>query len=296
MLSIGKLAAGPGAGRYYVDQVAQGREDYYAGEGEAAGVWLGGGAASLGLSGEVSEQGLMQLLEGRDPASGMVLRDLRAPDSIAGFDLTFRAPKSVSILFGIVELGVAAQIASAHEAAVAAAMGYLERDACITRRGRGGAIRMPGRGFVAAAFRHRSSRAGDPLLHTHVVVANATQGEDGRWTTLDGRELYRHAKTAGYLYQTALRAELSRDLGLRWQAVEHGTADVEGIPRRVVEHFSRRRAEILELMAWRGETSARAAQMATLETRRRKEYGVPVDRLGKSGARGRPSTVSVAPR
>jgi conjugative relaxase-like TrwC/TraI family protein len=279
MLSIGKLAAGPGAGRYYVDQVAQGREDYYAGEGEAAGVWLGGGAASLGLSREVSEHGLMRLLEGRDPASGTVLRDLRAPDAIAGFDLTFRAPKSVSILFGIGEPGVAAQITRAHEAAVAEAMAYLERDACVTRRGRGGAIRMPGRGFVAAAFRHRSSRAGDPLLHTHVVVANATQGKDGRWTALDGRELYRHAKTAGFLYQAALRAELSRDLGLRWQAVENGTADVEGVPRGVIEHFSRRRGEILELMAARGETSARAAQVATLETRRRKEYGVPVDRL-----------------
>jgi hypothetical protein len=132
---------------------------------------------------------------------------------------------------------------------------------------------------VAAAFRHRSSRAGDPLLHTHVVVANATQGEDGRWTALDGRELYRHAKAAGYLYQAALRAELARELGVRWRAVEHGTADVEGVPRGVIEHFSQRRAEILELMASRGESSARAAQVATLETRRRKEYGVPVNRL-----------------
>ena len=112
-----------------------------------------------------------------------------------------------------------------------------------------------------------------------MVVANATQAGDGRWTALDGRELYRHAKTAGFLYQAALRAELSRELGVRWQPVEHGTADVEGVPRRVVEHFSQRRAEILELMAARGETSARAAQVATLETRRRKEYDVPVHRL-----------------
>ena len=149
-----------------------------------------------------------------------------------------------------------------------------------------------GAGFVAAAFRHRSSRAGDPLLHTHVVVANATQAADGRWTALDGRELYRHAKTAGFLYQAALRAELSRELGLRWQAVVHGTADVEGVPRRVVEHFSQRRAEILELMARAGRASARAAQVATLETRRRKEYGVPVDRLRErvagAGCRARP--------
>ena len=141
-------------------------------------------------------------------------------------------------------------------------------------------IRLPGRGFVAAAFRHRSSRAGDPLLHTHVVVANATQAQDGRWTALDGRQLYRHAKTAGYLYQAALRAELSAaSSGCAGRPSSTAAPIVEGVPRRVIEHFSQRRAEILELMAARGETSARAAQVATLETRRRKDYGVPVDRL-----------------
>ena len=279
MMSIGKLVAGPGAGRYYIDQVAQGREDYYAGEGEAAGVWMGTGAALLGLTGEVGEEELAQLLEGRDPSSGLLLRPLRSSSPVAGFDLTLRAPKSVSILFGVAEPEVAQRIVHAHEQAAAQAIGYLEREACWTRRGAGGVVRLPGRGFVAAAFRHRSSRAGDPLLHTHVVVANATQAEDGRWTALDGRELYRHAKTAGYLYQAALRAELSRELELRWQAADHGTADLEGVSRRVIEHFSQRRAEILELMAARGETSARAAQVATLETRRRKDYGVPVDRL-----------------
>ena len=279
MLTVGKLVAGPTVGRYYVDQVAQGLEDYYAGEGEAAGAWLGTGAAWLGLSGEVSEEGLAWLLEGRDPASGLLLRSARSPGSVAGFDLTFRAPKSVSILFGVAEPDVARRITSAHEEAVAEAMGYLEREACWTRRGRAGAIKLPGRGFVGAAFRHRTSRAGDPLLHTHVVVANATQAEDGRWTALDGRELYRHAKTAGYLYQAVLRAQLCWELGLRWQVIERGTADVEGVSCGVVEHFSQRRAEILELMASRGETSARAAQVATLETRRRKEYGVPVHRL-----------------
>jgi Ti-type conjugative transfer relaxase TraA len=279
MLSIGKLAAGPGACRYYVDQVALGREDYYAGEGEAPGAWAASGSASLGLSGEVSEEGVVRLLSGRDPRSGELLGRPLGSGAVAGFDLTFRAPKSVGVLFAVCEPEVVREVVGAHEAAVADALGYLERAACRARRGHGGIRVVEGRGFVAAAFRHRSSRAGDPLLHTHVVVANVTQGADGRWTALDGRALYRHAKTAGYLYQAALRAELSERLGLRWQSVERGTADVLGVPRRVVEHFSLRRAEILELMAARGERSARAAQVATLETRRRKEYGVPVDRL-----------------
>jgi hypothetical protein len=74
LLSIGKLAAGPDAGRYYVDQVARGAEDYYAAGGEAPGYWLGAGAAELGLCGEVPEAGIVRLLEAADPASGEPLR------------------------------------------------------------------------------------------------------------------------------------------------------------------------------------------------------------------------------
>src|SRR3954470_13797803 len=279
VLSIGKLAAGPTAGRYYVEQVAQGREDYYAGDGEAPGSWVGGGAASLALRGEVTEGGIGLLLDGRDPGSGGQLRRPLASGAVAGFDLTFRAPKSVSILFGIGDRELAGTLRREHDAAAGEALSYLEREACRARRGRGGATVVDGRGFVGAAFGHRSSRAGDPLLHTHVVVANGTQGPDGRWTALDGRALYRQQKTAGYLYQAALRRRLTAEVGVRWHDVENGVADIDGVPRRVIEHFSRRRSEILEHMAQRGEHSARAAQVATLETRKAKDYDVPVHRL-----------------
>lgn len=271
MLSVGKIAARPTAGLYYVEQVSHGVEDYYAGEGEAPGAWAGAGAAALRLDGEVGEAGILRLLSGQNPASGHALRQPLGLGSVAGFDLTFRAPKSVSVVFAIAHESVVEEMRAAHQAAVGEALGYLEREACKARRGHGGSTVVAGRGFVAAAFEHRSSRAGDPLLHTHVVVANATQGPDGRWTALDGRSLYRHAKTAGYLYQTALRAELTDRLRVRWHPVERGTADLVGVPRRVIEHFSRRRAQILEHMADRGERSARAAQIATLETRRRKD-------------------------
>ena len=172
------------------------------------GTWAGRGANLLGLAGEVDEAGIVRLLEGRDPASAEQLRRPLTRGAVAGFDLTFRAPKSVSVLFGIADAEVSHE-SRAHEHAVAGGLSYLEREACRARRGHGGAIQVRGGGFVAAAFRHRSSRAGDPLLHTHVVVANGTRGPDGRWTALDGRPLYRHAKTAGYLYQAVLRAELT---------------------------------------------------------------------------------------
>jgi conjugative relaxase-like TrwC/TraI family protein len=279
MVSVGKLAAGPTAGRYYVEQVAQGREDYYAGDGEAAGEWVGSAPIQLGLAGTVQDDELVTMLASRDPATDRQLRRPLGHGAVAGFDVTFRAPKSVSVVFEIADPEAGAQVCAGHEAAVREALDYLERHGCWTRRGHAGAIEVRGGGFLAAAFRHRSSRAGDPLLHTHVVIANATQGPDGRWTALDGRRLYEHQKTVGYLYQAALRRELTERLGLEWGEVRNGVADVAGIDRVVIEHFSRRRAEILDELARRGEQSARSAEVATLATRRRKSYDVPVHRL-----------------
>ena len=271
MLSIGKITAGPAAAAYYLDQVAQGREDYYAGEGEEGGRWVGAGARLLEWSGEVDGEDFTSML------AGAGLRKPRA-NGVAGFDLTFRAPKSVSVLWGIAPEDVVRELRAGHDAAVAEALGYLEREACRGRRGKDGVVQVRGEGFVGAAFVHRASRAGDPLLHTHVVVGNLTRGPDGRWTALDGRHLYRQAKTVGYLYQAVLRRELTERLGLEWNPVEQGVADVRGMPRAVVEHFSQRRAEILEHMVAHGGRSPASAQIAALETRRAK-HDVPIDRL-----------------
>ncbi len=287
MLSLGKIAAGPQAARYYTDQVAAGREEYYAGEGEAPGRWTGNAAAAAGLSGQVQPGQLESLLAG-----GGLRRPVRN-GAVAGFDLTFRAPKSVSVLWGVAGPELSRQLGQAHDAAVEAALGYVEREACRARRGAGGVVQVRGSGFVAAAFRHRASRAGDPLLHTHVVAGNLTLGPDGRWTALDARHLYRHAKTAGYLYQAELRRELTERLGLTWTPIERGTADVHGVPREVIDHFSRRRAEILEHMAAHGGRSAASAQVAALDTRRAKRE-VTVDRLreqsrARAGEHGLPA-------
>ena len=278
VLSIWKLAAGDGPERYYLEQVAQGREDYYSGEGEDPGQWAGTGTAGLGLAGTVADEAFTRLLQARDPAEGGELRRPLRDGAVAGYDLTFRAPKSVSIVWGTCDDTVRREIREAHDHAVGRTLGYLEREACRARRGAGGAEQVVGDGFVAAAFRHRSSRAGDPLLHTHVVVGNLTRGPDGRWTALDGRHLYRHAKTAGFLYQAELRAELTRRLDVAFGPVEQGCADLIGVPRSVVEHFSERRAEIVEHMREHGGRSTRSAQVAALETRRAKQV-VRVDRL-----------------
>lgn len=279
MLSVGKLAGGPGAGRYYEDAVALGREDYYAGEGERPGRWVGGGADKLGLSGEVDDGQTGHLLFGEDPSTGEALGRPISEGSVAGFDLTFNAPKSVGLAFAIGDPWTARVLRDCHERAVDDALAYLEREACRARRGKGGLQVIKGKGFAAAAFDHRTSRAGDPLLHTHVVVANRTLGHDGRWTALDARPLYRHAKTAGYLYQARLRHEVTERLGARWGPVRTGAADLHGFSRELIEHFSRRQAEILEQLELHGSNSLAARKTAALETRKRKDLSTPFARL-----------------
>lgn len=225
MLSIGKL--GKGQERYYLDKVAEGAEDYYSGEGEVPGRWMGDAACDLGLSGEVGADQLTAMLTGRDPATGepLGLREVAGRGPVPGFDLTFSAPKSVSLLWGLGGMHAGLEITEAHHASVQAALDYMQREACWTRRGAGGAEFLHGSGFLAAAFDHRSSRAGDPQLHTHVLIANATQGPDGRWTRLYHPAIYDHAKTAGFIYEAHLRDELTRRLGVQWQPVKNGIAE-----------------------------------------------------------------------
>ena len=124
---------------------------------------------------------------------------------------------------------------------------------------------------MAAAFRHRTSRAGDPQLHTHVLVANLGRGPDGRWSALDGRRLYAHARAASFVYQAVLRAELTRTLGLEWLPVRNGIAELVGVPKPVLRAFSRRRAEIQAALAERGTSGPRAAEAAALATRQTKQ-------------------------
>jgi Ti-type conjugative transfer relaxase TraA len=271
VLSIGKL--GFGQESYYLDTVASGAEDYYVGRGETPGRWLGTMARELGLDGRVDADALREVLAGRDPSTGEPLAQARQR-RVPGFDLTFRAPKSVSVLWGLGDLKISREVRAAHEVSVDAALGYLEREACWSRRGTNGIVALRGEGFVGAGFRHRTSRAGDPHLHTHVLVANGTRSGDGRWGALDGRHIYLQAKTAGYLYEAHLRAELTERLGVAWGPVVHGIGDVDGIPEPVLKLFSTRRREIEGEMATRGVTSARAAQYAVLDTRQAKAYKV----------------------
>ncbi|HET6507386.1 MAG TPA: MobF family relaxase [Baekduia sp.] len=268
MLSIGKVGGGQGDPRYYIDTVAKGKDDYYTHRGEAQGQWHGHGAEDRGLDGAVEDEQFLNVLT--EPTAN--------PKKVLAYDLTFSAPKSVSIIYGIGDPGVSAAAREAHDEAIRDALDYVERHATWTRRGRGGKHRLRGDGLTIATFRHRTSRAGDPQLHTHSVVANTTTAA-GSATALDGRALYAHARTAGFLYQAALRHHLTQNLGVEWEPVHNGVAEISGIDDEVLKHFSRRSQEIRERLARLGARSARAAEVAALETRKAKDYNVPTGRL-----------------
>jgi len=280
---------------YWINAVAKGEEDYYARPGEEPGRWAGSLAQALALDGEVDAEDYAAIFAGHHPRTGEPLVQRPEPrrwvdaggrerkaEPVLGFDVRFSAPKSVSLVWALGAPEARAAVRRAHDTAVAEGLAYLERTACFVQRGRGGARVEPGTGFVGMGFLHRSSRAGDPALHTHMLVSNMTRAaSDGRWLSLaapKGRmPLWLQAKAAGHVYQAVLRAEITRELGLEWGEVENGHADLLCVTRDQVEHFSQRRAEIVERMAELGVHSAAAAEVAAYRTREAKDYGVDLD-------------------
>ena len=183
-------------------------------------------------------------MRGREPRDGASLRRMARASTVAAIDLTFSAPKSVSVLFAVAEEPVPAALVAAHERAVAAARGISGARGVLHAPRPRRLERVRGEGFVAAGYRHRLSRAGDPQLHTHVVVANLTRA-DGRYTALDAHALYEHKSAAGAVYRAVLRAEVRERLPwVSWRPAGRGLFEIDGLPEPVLRHFSQRRAEI----------------------------------------------------
>jgi conjugative relaxase-like TrwC/TraI family protein len=188
VLSIAKVADAD----YYLKAVVSGIEDYYA-IGEEPGGRTAHTRELLGIDGELEPAQLTAVLEGRHPTTDTPLIE-SANRKIPAFDLTFRSPKSVSLAFALGSPELTAEITAAHDSAVDAALGYLERHAAVSRRGHNGTEHVTADGLIGASFRHRTSRAADPHLHTHALVPNMLRStDDGRWRTLDARHLYAHS-------------------------------------------------------------------------------------------------------
>jgi conjugative relaxase-like TrwC/TraI family protein len=280
---IAKLSVGREA--YYTRELATDHEAYLSGHGESPGRWYGAGARSLGLQGEASPAGFQAMFEGRDPTTGELLGRPHGRNAVPGFDVVLRPTKSVSILYGLGDPGTGRAVLAAHHAGLAEAVAYLDEHLGV-RRGHGGVQHVSGQGLLAVGFDHRTSREGDPLLHTHLVVANRVQGPDRRWTALDGRDLYRHRLAADAIYRATYQRELVRTLGVEWTAADtHGNRELQGMPQDLVRSFSKRTGqidtELDRLVADGGERTPRLVKWAVHATRKPKEQEAPDTLYGR---------------
>jgi conjugative relaxase-like TrwC/TraI family protein len=241
-------------------------------------------------------------------------RGKRVNERVQAFDHCFSSPKSVSLLAAGASPQTRRLLAEGRAEALTVAISYLERHGLGVRRDHNGTDRFRAvGGLVAVAFEHRMSRAGDPNLHTHVLVQNAAQGPDGRWTALDSDRLYAHLMAADHLYLAAERAALTQRLGVRWGPVDErsGAAEIQGLDdRTLIERFSKRSEEIDQWLDTRGLSGIKASSAAAVATRAPKDYteseqsiyqrwtqelaeqGVGERELAEvcSGGRGRPAT------
>jgi conjugative relaxase-like TrwC/TraI family protein len=280
---IAKLSVG--REEYYTRELATDHQAYLSGHGEPPGRWYGAGVTALGLQGEASPAGFQVMFEGRDPTTGELLGRPHGRNAVPAFNVVLRPTKSVSILYGLGDPATGRAVLSAHHAGMAEAVGYLDEHLGV-RRGHGGVQHVSGRGLLAVGFDHRTSRERDPLLHTHLVVANRTQGPDGRWTSLDGRDLYRHRLAADAIYRATYQRELVRILGVEWTVADvHGNRELQGMSEELIRGFSKRTGQIdaeLDRLTEDGrERTPRLVKWTVHATRKPKEHEAPDSLYGR---------------
>lgn len=294
MQSLGKLVASQAS--YYTEQlghsvgedvpVLRGRRDYYAGHGSPS-RWMGSGLGRLDLTpgARVDKEGFTGLMGHRTP-DGEKMTVPRSHGKVAAYDHTFSAPKSVSLLYAYGDDEIRSAVVAAHRKAVSDAFGYLEERCSVSRvshrsidsngESKFSSRQVGSEGYVAAGFDHFTSRANDPQVHTHVVVINRVWAEGG-WRAIDAQLGYAHLKAGGTVYQASLRKELTQRLGVLWQEVQDGVADIASFSHDLLRHYSTRRREIEaaveRYVAETGkEAHPRVFQKFTLETRQPKAY------------------------
>jgi len=270
MLSIGKMS---GDAYNYYQELA--REDYYVSGGEAPGYWFGHGARILGLFDRVEGEVLRNLWDGRSPDGKASLVNLRAlPEGVQrrpGWDCTFSAPKSVSILWSLAPDPLRKLIEQAHAKSVETALNYLEREAGQTRRGSRGED-VESASLVFAVYEHGTSRNQDPQLHSHALLLNVCVRDDGSTGTVHTPEIYRHKMAAGAIYRTELVHQLQQILRLTPERLESGSVEMSEVPTATREYFSTRRAEIVAALKHIGTVDPKIAERVTLATRHVKEH------------------------
>lgn len=305
--------------RYYLSTIASADDassrgqltGYYTGSGDPSGRWYGKGIAALGFEDEalVSEYAAIAIYEeAKNPNNGKRLgkapiKETEAPEGaktasgrptskkrkpVAGFDLTFSAPKSVSVLWAVADNSTQARIHAAHQEAVRKTLSWAEENIIQTRAGDGGVVRVAANGIIASLFDHFDSRAGDPQLHTHAVIANRVQrASDGAWVTLDSYGLHKAVVTISEMYNNILFDELAQRVQaeaeqrdplmqvLRNKEVPERNRRMElaDVPDELIAEFSQRTMSIEALkddmvLQWEKTHGRQAPEEVVLEFRR----------------------------
>ena len=271
-----------------IRRVGRHRADYYLSDlgrelplfvtPDRPGRWVGTAGIALGLTGPLEPSEFRALLEGRHPRTGRPMPS--APVAVCGFDLTFSAPKSASVLFALGGENAARRVVDVHREAVESAVRYLEDHAVSATRRHGPAREIVATsGLIGGVFTHAVSRNLDPHLHSHVVVANLVHGVDGRWSACDWRGLAAHRAATAAVYEAHLCAGLTADLGVRWHERRTPTAvgvvaaplarpaEIMGVAPELLGEFSSRHAEIRQRVHDEGARTARGRHVAWAATR-----------------------------
>lgn len=267
MLSIQQITNVGERLNYYVEMAAA---HYYDEEGASPGEWSGRGAKLLGLEGKVNPAELKNLLMGFSPDGKTALvKNAGASDRQMGWDLTFSAPKSVSVLYSQSSEEMQAKLVRAHHSAVKKTIERIENEIGWTRRGKGG-VTLETVDLVISCYFHITSRLLDPQFHTHAIFKNIGARKDGSFGTIISKGFYQRKMEFGAFYRARLAEELEL-LGLKLKK-SGDTFEIEGVPSDLCEEFSKRRRQIKKVLVEKGLTSAVAAKIAALATRPNKKH------------------------
>ncbi|RDC51524.1 conjugative relaxase [Acinetobacter sp. RIT592] len=262
MMSLKSISNTVQAAQYYESLAT---EDYYELGGEPAGYWVGQLQSALYLNGELCSGELGKMLQGYHPTSGEALASNAGIDHKGGWDMTFSAPKSVSVAWALADQETRTAIQAAQKKAVEAGIKFLEKNAFSSRDR--GEVTSPIHQVIAAAYEHSTSRAQDPQLHTHVLVANLGLRSDGSVCAIDFDSRWKLA--AGAVYRAELANELQQ-IGFQIEQDLNKSFSINGIPQKLCDAFSKRRLAIVEQAEKYGVTSVQGMQIATFVTRENK--------------------------
>ncbi|MDA7787933.1 conjugative relaxase [Sphingomonadaceae bacterium] len=261
MLSVSSVSSAGGAADYFT------ADNYYTDHSASqASRWGGEGAKELGLTGKTGKSDFENLLNSQLPDGTVVNSNASRR---MGMDLTFSAPKSVSLLALVAG---DKRLLEAEMKAVEKTMGWAERHLAeardYSRTSSGEPVKT--RNLVFALFQHDTSRKLDPQAHVHAVIAPVTKAPDGKWKALFNGELWKNNTLIGAAYHAELRNEIEQ-LGYKTQLTgKHGQFETAGVPKEVLKEFSQRRTEILETVKALGITSHEGRNKVVINTRDKK--------------------------